>query len=283
MKKVRIKRSVKAKFTLFLILAFIMAALIIGELVVSKKAAAETPLTTVPPTESQDEITTEEPETQIQTEPETAPTTEAETTTQAPTAPQTDSANPVTVDPTGEKWELTLVNLSHILPENYVPSLGNAVTGSAVKMDSRAASKYQEMYDAAKKDGCVLTPYSGYTSISRQNDNYLRKVNYFISQGLNEDEAKKKASAVILPGGCSEHNLGLSMDIVSASTDFASTKEFGWLTKNAANYGFILRYPEDKADKTGVNYQPWHWRYVGVDAAKKMVQNNQCLEEYLGA
>ena len=142
---------------------------------------------------------------------------------------------------------------------------------------------YDKRDDAAKKDGCILTPYAGYCSVSRQNDNYNRKVNYYKNQGLSDDDAAAKARTFILPGGYSEQNLGLSMDIVSASSDFASTKEFSWLVKNAQDYGFILRYPENKTDKTGMNYQPWHWRYVGKEAAKAMNKSGLCLEEYLKA
>ena len=152
-----------------------------------------------------------------------------------------------------------------------------------MQLDSRVVKAYQEMYDAAKKDGCILTPYAGYCSVSRQNDNYNRKVNYYKNQGLSDDDASAKARTFILPGGYSEQNLGLSMDIVSASSDFASTKEFSWLVKNAQDYGFILRYPENKTDKTGMNYQPWHWRYVGKEAAKAMNKSGLCLEEYLKA
>lgn len=123
----------------------------------------------------------------------------------------------------------------------------------------------------------------GYCSVSRQNDNYNRKVSYYKNQGLSDDDAAAKARTFILPGGYSEQNLGLSMDIVSASSDFASTKEFSWLVKNAQDYGFILRYPENKTDKTGMNYQPWHWRYVGKEAAKAMNKSGLCLEEYLKA
>lgn len=280
MKRVRLKRTVKSKLILFLILSVIMSALIIGEALVYNKQPADIPVESEPQT-TETEATTDEETTAESTAPEeTASETTAAPTVTAPTA---STAKPVMIDPTSGRWELTLVNLSHILPEQYVPSLSASVSGSTVKMDSRAAAEYQKMYDAAKKEDCVLTPYSGYVSISRQNDNYTRKVNYFVSQGLSEAEAKSRASAIVLPGGCSEHNLGLSMDIVSASTDFASTKEFKWLVNNAVNYGFILRYPENKVEKTGVNYQPWHWRYVGVAAAKAMAESGQCLEEYLGA
>lgn len=76
--------------------------------------------------------------------------------------------------------------------------------------------------------------------------------------------------------------MGFAMDIVSASADFVSTKEFSWLLEHAREYGFILRYPENKTEITGVMYEPWHWRYVGKEAAAAMHQSGQCLEEYLG-
>ena len=76
--------------------------------------------------------------------------------------------------------------------------------------------------------------------------------------------------------------MGFAMDIVSASADFVSTKEFSWLLEHAHEYGFILRYPENKTDITGVMYEPWHWRFVGKEAAAEMHQSGQCLEEYLG-
>ena len=271
-KKVRLKKTVKRKFLLFVILAVIMTGLIVGELTIGQRevkdpaverleARLDEPATQEDTTE---EETSEEETTEETTEPETVP----ETTASAPpvTASAADFNNPQTVDPNSGNWELTLVNAGHKLPDGYVPSLANAISGSSVQLDSRVVKAYQEMYDAAKKDGCVLTPYAGYCSVSRQNDNYNRKVSYYKNQGLSDDDAAAKARTFILPGGYSEQNLGLSMDIVSASSDFASTKEFSWLVKNAQDYGFILRYPENKTDKTGMNYQ----RGIGVMSAKRL-------------
>ena len=82
---------------------------------------------------------------------------------------------------------------------------------------------------------------------------------------------------------CLEHNLGYAMDIVCVEEWFETTDEYKWLTENAADYGFILRYPKHKQDITKVTYEPWHWRYVGVEAAKEMKATDQVLEEYLGA
>ena len=292
-KKVRLKKTVKRKFLLFVILAVIMTGLIVGELTIGQREVKdpaverlEAKISETTTQEEPQEETTEE-ETTVET---TAPETVPETTASAPPASPppvpasaADFNNPQTVDPNSGNWELTLVNAGHKLPDGYVPSLANAISGSSVQLDSRVVKAYQEMYDAAKKDGCVLTPYAGYCSVSRQNDNYNRKVSYYKNQGLSDDDAAAKARTFILPGGYSEQNLGLSMDIVSASSDFASTKEFSWLVKNAQDYGFILRYPENKTDKTGMNYQPWHWRYVGKEAAKAMNKSGLCLEEYLKA
>jgi D-alanyl-D-alanine carboxypeptidase len=100
---------------------------------------------------------------------------------------------------------------------------------------------------------------------------------------MSEEEAKINTEKRIEPAGCSENGAGLAVDIVSASAGFASTPEYQWLEQNAHKYGFVLRYPQDKTEITGIIYQPWHWRYVGIDAATEMKENNLCLEEYLGA
>ena len=86
----------------------------------------------------------------------------------------------------------------------------------------------------------------------------------------------------IPPAGYNENGAGLAIDFAPASADFASTQEFQWLIMNAHKYGFVLRYPEGKTEITGMIYQPWHWRYVGVEAATEMKEKNLCLEEYLG-
>ena len=205
-KKVRLKKTVKRKFLLFVILAVIMTGLIVGELTIGQRevndpaverleARLDEPATQEDTTE---EETSEEETTEEMTEPETVP----ETTASAPpvTASAADFNNPQTVDPSSGNWELTLVNAGHKLPDGYVPSLANAISGSSVQLDSRVVKAYQEMYDAAKKDGCVLTPYAGYCSVSRQNDNYNRKVSYYKNQGLSDDDAAAKARTFILPG-----------------------------------------------------------------------------------
>lgn len=269
------KKQWMAKGILALLLLFILAGLAIGFAVTEKRKPAE------PTTNAVSEV---------ETEPQTEPPTEAQTAAPEPTTakappvslPQSADGNPVTVSPDGDNWELTLVNLQYRLPEDYKPTLQAAVEGSSVQLDARVAPFYAEMYAAAKADGCTLTPYSGYRTFARQQENFDRKVAYYVSQGLSEAEATAQTQTRILPAGASEHNMGFAMDIVSASADFISTKEFSWLSAHAHEYGFILRYPENKTDITGVMYEPWHWRFVGKEAAAEMQKSGQCLEEYLG-
>ena len=269
------KKQWMAKGILALLLLFILAGLAVGFAVTEKRKPAEPTTNAVP---------------EVETEPQTEPPTEAQTAAPEPTTakappvslPQSADGNPVTVSPDGDNWELTLVNLQYRLPEDYKPTLQAAVEGSSVQLDARVAPFYAEMYAAAKADGCTLTPYSGYRTFARQQENFDRKVAYYVSQGLSEAEATAQTQTRILPAGASEHNMGFAMDIVSASADFISTKEFSWLTAHAHEYGFILRYPENKTEITGVMYEPWHWRFVGKEAAAEMQKSGQCLEEYLG-
>ena len=108
------------------------------------------------------------------------------------------------------------------------------------------------------------------------------RIDMYMGQGMTQAEATVEASKVILPPGTSEHNAGLAMDIICVLDSFENTQHYAWLCENAQDYGFILRYPKDKQDITKIVYEPWHWRYVGVEAAKAMKQSGQCLEEYLG-
>jgi D-alanyl-D-alanine carboxypeptidase len=179
-------------------------------------------------------------------------------------------------------WFLTLVNSGYRIPDSYEPDLVY-VCGSEERLDKKVAEHYEKMYNAALKDGVTLTPCSGYRSYETQERNYNRKVSFFEGQGYSTEDAKVKAATIIMPPGSSEHNLGYAMDIVCVEEWFEDTEEFKWLQKNAADYGFIMRYPKDKQDITNVVYKPWHWRYVGVEAAKEMKTNGQVLEEYMGA
>ena len=269
------KRTLRTKIILLVILVVIMVPLII----LYKSVGDTTPKIKLYD-RNQTENSSENQEAQT-TEPQTEPVSEEP---QAVPETKTAEKKPAAIIPItdAEKWNLAIINTKYPLPDSYAPTLSNAISGSNIQLDSRVSERYAEMYAAAKLSGCVLTPYSGYHSYALQETNYNRKVNFYVNQGISAEEASQKASAQVLPAGCSEHNAGLAMDIVSASSDFINTKEYKWLCENACNYGFILRYPEDKTAITGMNFEPWHWRYVGTQAAKEMKEKNQCLEEYLG-
>lgn len=189
--------------------------------------------------------------------------------------------NPVTTD-MSVPIERLLLNRKYKLPDGYVPKLAEAVKGSGVKLDYRVAPHYQEMYNAAKKDGITLTPVSGYRSYQRQKNNFDNEIKSQMSKGMNKVDATIKASQIRLLPGTSEHNAGLAMDICSLSTSFENTKEFRWLQAHAHEYGFIMRYPKDKTNVTKITYEPWHYRYVGKDIASQLKSSGQVLEEYLG-
>lgn len=189
--------------------------------------------------------------------------------------------NPCVVNTDIAEWWLLLVNRDNMLPEDYTATLAEAAPGTGVNLDARAASHYTQMYKAAAKDGVTLTPLSGHRRISTQKKNFENKISYYQNKGYSKAEATQLAAQIILPPGTSEHNAGLAMDICSLEVSFENSDEFAWLSKSAADYGFILRYPKDKTDITKITYEPWHWRYVGVEDAKKIKALGVCLEEYL--
>lgn len=180
--------------------------------------------------------------------------------------------------------EKLLVNGDYQLPEDYKPTLAEAVKGSGVMLDYRVAPYYQNMYDAALEDDITLTPVSGYRSLERQKNNFEARIEEYMNDGMEKKEATVEAAKIIMLPGSSEHNAGLAMDIGSLSESFENTDAFEWLSQHAAEYGFILRYPkaEEKKAITKVVYEPWHYRYVGVEAAEEINRKGITLEEYLG-
>ena len=236
----------------------------------------------VPTTEQTEEITTEETTEEIPQEEETTDeTTTEETTTEPVVKTNWEKYNPVEQLST-ENWALTLINKKYTLDKSYSPEVAS-LCDSSITADIRVAEAFNSMYESAKSQDILLTPFGGYANFNKQKTIFDSKVKAFTIQGMTNDEAVDAASKRLEPAGASENGAGLAVDIVSASAGFASTKEYKWLTENAHKYGFILRYPADKSDITGIVSQPWHWRYVGVDAATEIKNNNMCLEEYLKA
>ncbi|MGI6721492.1 MAG: M15 family metallopeptidase [Anaerovoracaceae bacterium] len=168
-------------------------------------------------------------------------------------------------------WEVVLVNSRHYVGRDYKPELTELSNGE--KVDSRIYPHLQAMFDAARAHGFHLIVRSGYRSYGEQEA-------LWNEGGAGMDGDENGVLSVQRPG-LSEHQTGLAVDINRAG-DTDEGALYSWLQNNAARFGFILRYPADKTEITGVIYEPWHYRYVGVDAARAMKADNLCLEEYVG-
>jgi D-alanyl-D-alanine carboxypeptidase len=185
--------------------------------------------------------------------------------------------------PSGE-WTLLPVSQASPLPEGYNAALADL---EGKQVDARILDIVAAMFADAAEDGAELTLDEGYRSFETQRAQYEAKVQKYLAQGYSQREAEIEAATIIARPGTSEHQTGLALDIVTPqhpkqNEGFAQTLAYQWLWANAANYGFILRYPDGKTDITGIIYEPWHWRFVGAEAAQAMRQSGQCFEEYLG-
>ncbi|MDU7471747.1 MAG: M15 family metallopeptidase [Paenibacillus macerans] len=194
--------------------------------------------------------------------------------------PQAPADRGFTIKITGEqvyRGDLLLVNQDHPVPdqgpEEEALSLvqhdellqGFGVMDNTVRLSERLAGKFIEMAAAAGEDGVnhfLIT--SGYRDERRQDELY-----------------RQMGAEYAMPAGYSEHNLGLSLDIGSSEAEMNVAPEGKWLKENAWKYGFVLRYPENKTAVTGIQYEPWHFRYVGLPHSAIMQRNDMVLEEYL--
>jgi len=175
-----------------------------------------------------------------------------------------------------------LVNKERNLPPAYVPPdlviVDVPHTGEPKEMREEAARSLEELFDAARTDGWLLYAASGYRSYESQAAIFERNVALY---GLEQ------ASRFSARPGQSEHQTGLAMDVTSAAVGYRLVQEFGrtgegrWLAENAARFGFVIRYPEDRELVTGYAYEPWHLRYLGAPLAAALVEMELTLEEYL--
>lgn len=181
---------------------------------------------------------------------------------------------------------LVIANKNNELPKDYDPGLRPICNGrlqaAAVIYDDLAA-----MLTDAGRAGYDYWIASAYRSRERQQELIDEDVREFMKMGMGYEEALEKTLEETQPAGHSEHETGLSLDILCAGNtdmDISQSYEPGnrWLVQHCAEYGFILRYPADKEDITGVAYEPWHFRYVGKKAAKQIMKQGITLEEYLG-
>ncbi len=228
----------------------------------------------------------------VPTETTVPPTT---TTTGTPTASTTATAAPERklleydttgryVQPAGAAWNLLLVNDWNAVPASYDEQITLVDTTRNQRVDARMKADLDAMLEAGKAYGIGVQ--SGYRDYAHQSRVYWRQVDYYLAKGYSDQKAQELAGTGVKRPGYSEHITGLAVDLggngnFDLGDDFKDTPAYAWLIENCANYGFILRFPADKVDVTGVMYEPWHYRYVGKEAATAIMSRGLCLEEYL--
>jgi D-alanyl-D-alanine carboxypeptidase len=185
---------------------------------------------------------------------------------------------------------MILVNHTNQMPENYTFETAECGSKTAVNktLQTVACNAFLELQKAAAAENVTVWMQSGYRSVSYQTNLYEKKTNYYKQQGYDDAKAKEMAAAIVNPPGYSEHNCGLAADLNSPEhtgldEGFENTAAFRWLCQHAGEYGFILRYPKGAEEKTEITYEPWHWRYVGVENAAKINASGLCFEDYIAA
>lgn len=171
-----------------------------------------------------------------------------------------------------------LVNKYYYLTEDYVPEnleeISLSYARSGMQLVHEAKEAFETLSEEAKKEGMNIIAMSSYRSYEYQVDLYNRYV---------ETDGKEAADTYSARAGYSEHQTGLAVDVYNKElpyTSFEQTEEFTWMQENAYKYGFILRFPKDKVNITGYQYESWHYRYVGEEVAEYIHKNNLTLEEY---
>ncbi|MBE5860688.1 MAG: D-alanyl-D-alanine carboxypeptidase family protein [Butyrivibrio sp.] len=180
-------------------------------------------------------------------------------------------------------WKIILVNKQHPIPDDYEFPLGNI--NATMNCDQRVIAPLKEMLKAASNDGIGLVICSPYRDLKRQEGLFAKKIAYYMDAGFSYMDAYNLSSQAVTVPGSSEHQIGLAFDIVCGDyyqldEGFGETPAGKWLAENSYKYGFCLRYLKGKENITGIEYEPWHFRYVGVDAATVMHDNDLCLEEF---
>jgi len=175
-----------------------------------------------------------------------------------------------------EDWALLLVNYDHPLPSNY--SFEILTLSNNEEVDERIYPSLQSMFDDARNEGINLFVRSGYRDREEQEIIFQNTFNGYLNEGMSEEEAYQETLRWVAEPGKSEHETGLAVDI---NSEVSAEDTYNWLVQNSYKYGFVQRYADEKSDITRVYNEPWHYRYVGKEAAREMAENNLCLEEYL--
>ena len=187
--------------------------------------------------------------------------------------------DPSETETTEHVWNLILINKDYKIPKNLDIELMELSNGQ--KIDKRIYPELQQMFDDMREQGIYPVVASGYRTDDYQRMLLEQEIEDNISKGYSEEAAKAEAKMWVAEPGHSEHQTGLAVDINADWEKNSSDEVYGWLASYAWKYGFIYRYPEDKIDITGVYCEPWHYRYVGKDAAAVIYEQNLSLEEYI--
>lgn len=183
--------------------------------------------------------------------------------------------------PESEEWNLVVVNEWNELPEDFETALTLTELSNGQKVDARVYPYLQQMFDAMRAENIYPTVREGYRTQEEQQKILDERIARYIEEGLTRRRAEKAARQYVALPGYSEHHLGSAVDI-NADTSMSTNEDvYQWLAKNAYKYGFILRYSDGKEEITGICYEPWHYRFVGVEAAKEIYDAGICLEEYV--
>lgn len=215
---------------------------------------------------------------------ETETPSESETETTEPDSVTKEEIEAILNDPF-----MILVNRDHKVATDYVPA--DLVTYSGdYKLNSTCAAALRALIAAGEEAGYSYTLYSGYRSYSSQYNKYYNKIAYWEDQGYSNEEAVRLTNEYYAPPGASEHHTGLAADVcipeivnkyACLHEDYDQTEEFQWFSTHAHEYGFILRYRKGDEEITGYNYEPWHYRYVGVEIATEIYERDITFEEYV--
>lgn len=188
------------------------------------------------------------------------------------------------IDSNVTDWNLILVNKDNVIPEDYKVEV--IKVEEKWNVDTRIKESLEQMLSAARKEGLDPVICSAYRSTEYQTTLFNRKVREYKRKGLSQENAEQQASYWVTNPRTSEHEIGLALDIVERKYQVLDERQENtavqkWLMEHCYEHGFILRYPTDKKDITKINYEPWHYRYVGVKDAMFIKEHGFCLEEYI--
>lgn len=191
-------------------------------------------------------------------------------------------------DVSTKDWNLLLVNNWNFIDENLEIPIEEVADQKEI--DARIVEPYENWMNAASDAGYNIFLASSYRSVERQTNNYNNSIQEFINEGFSEEEATEKTEDYIaIPGG-SEHHTGLALDMIDSEwlnsgkglvPEYDTQESQHWLADTAAEFGFILRFPKNKEESTGIEYESWHFRYVGVESAQFIKKYDLSLEEYI--